>query len=56
MDELLNPGIVGVAHGRCAVLPADILPQPLTAPVGDVEWRIGQDEVGLQVFVQVFVE
>ena len=30
--------------------------QPLAAPVGDVERRIGEDEVGLEVGVAVVVE
>lgn len=56
MDEVLDPGVVGVADRRRAVLPADILPASFAAPVGDVERRVGEDEVGLQIFVQIVVE
>src|SRR5690606_31198549 len=45
--DVLQPGVVGVAHGRHAELPARVLAQALAAPVGDVERRVGEDEVGL---------
>ena len=53
---MLHPGEVGVAHGRDAVLPPPVVTQPLAAPVGNVEWRIGEDIVGPQVGVPVVVE
>ena len=53
---MLHPGEVGVALGRDAVLPALVVGEPLAAPVGDVEGRIGQDEVGLEVGMAVVVE
>ncbi len=56
VDDVLYPGEVGVAGGRCAVLPALVALQALAAPVGDVEGRIGEDEVGLQIRVAVVVE
>ena len=56
VQEVLHPGEVGVAHRRDAVLPALVVLQPLAAPVGDVEGRIGQDVVGPQVGVAVVVE
>ena len=56
MDEVLDPGVVGVADRGHAVLPAGIVPKPVAAPIGHIEGRIGQDEVGLQVLVQVAVE
>jgi hypothetical protein len=43
------------AGGR-AVLPALVVLEPFAAPVGDVEGRIGKDEVGLEVGVAVVVE
>ena len=56
MDDMLHPGEVGVALGRDAVLPALVFGQPFAAPVGDIEGRVGQDEVGLEVGVTVGVE
>ena len=56
MDDMLHPGEVGVALGRGAVLPALVFGQPFAAPVGDVEGRVGQDKVGLEVGVTVGVE
>ncbi len=56
VDEVLNPGVVGVADGRGAILPAGILAEPLAAPIARVEGRVGEDVVGLQVLVQVAVE
>ena len=47
VEDVLEPGVVGVADRRRAVFPAHVLAQPLAAPVGDVEGRIGEDEVGL---------
>ena len=44
VDEVLHPGEVGVALGRHAVLPAHVV--VLAEPVGIVEGRIGEDEVG----------
>ena len=51
---MLHPGEVGVALGRDAVLPADIV--VVADPVGVVERRIGQDVIGLEVGVQVAAE
>ena len=56
MDHVLHPAKVGVALGRGAVLPALVFGEPLAAPVGDVERRIGEDEVGLEVWMAVVVE
>ncbi len=56
MDEVLHPGEVRVAGGRRAVLPALVVLQQLAAPVAVVERRVGEDEVGLEVRVQVVVE
>ena len=53
MDDVLHPGEVGVALGRYAVLPALVVEEPLAAPVGDVERRIGKDEVGFEVGMAV---
>ncbi len=46
---MLHLGGVGVVHGWDPVLPALLVVQALAAPIGDVERRIGQDEVGLEV-------
>ena len=56
VDHVLHPGVVGVARGRRAVLPALVVPEPIAAPVAHVEGRIGEDEVGLEVGVAVVVE
>ena len=56
MDHVLDPGEVGVALGRGAVLPALVLGEPLAAPVGNVERRIGEDEVGPEIGMAVVVE
>ena len=56
VDEVLNPGVVGVADGRRAVAPAHVVGQQLARPVADVERRIGEDVVGLEVGVQVAQE
>lgn len=56
VDEVLNPGVVGVVGRRGAVFPAHVVAQPVAAPVGHVERRVGEDVVGLQVLVQVVVE
>ena len=36
-----------------AIFPAHILFQTVAAPVAVVEWRIGEDVVSFEVFVQV---
>ena len=56
MQEVLHPGEVGVANRRNTVLPSFVVPEPLAAPVGDVEGRVGQDVVGPQVGVLIVVE
>ena len=53
---MLHPGEVGVARRRRAVLPAHVVAQAVAAPVAHVERRVGEDEVGLEVLVQVVVE
>ena len=53
---MLHPGEVGVAHRRDAMLPPLVVTQPVAAPVGDVEGRIGEDVVGAQVRVTVVLE
>jgi hypothetical protein len=54
VDEVRDPGEVGVALGRDAELPAHVV--VLAEPVRVVEGRIGQDVVGAQVGVQVAAE
>jgi len=56
VDEVLDPGVVGVVHRRHTVLPARIVGEPLAAPIAHVEGGVGQDVVGLEVLVQVIVE
>jgi hypothetical protein len=56
MHDVLHPREVGVARRRRAVLPTFVIAQSLAAPIGNVEGRIGENEVGLQVRVAVVVE
>ena len=56
MHHVLHPGEVGVAGGWRSILPAQIIPQSVAAPVGDVERRISEYEIGLQVRVAVIVK
>ena len=56
VDEVLHPGEVGVARGRRAVLPARVVGELGVPPVRHVERRVGEDEVGAQVGVQVLRE
>jgi hypothetical protein len=49
VDEVLDIGEVGVAGGRDAVFPAFVVAEAFAAPVGDVEGRIGEDEVGPEI-------
>ena len=49
MVDVLEPRVVGVAYRGHPELPACVFPQPVTSPIGDVEGRIGKDEVGLEV-------
>ena len=55
-DHVLQPGEVGVAGGGRAVLPAHIVQQLILAPARQIEGRIGQDEVRLQLRVAVVKE
>ena len=56
MDEMLNPSVVGVVNRWDTVFPAGVLMQAFAAPVAHVEWRIGENEIGPQVFVQVVMK
>ena len=56
VDHVLHPGEVGVTLGRDAVLPALVVGKTIAAPVGDIERRIGEDEVCPEVGVTVIVE
>jgi hypothetical protein len=56
VDHVLHPGEVGVARGWYAVLPAFVIPEQVAAPIGYVEWRIGEDVVRPQIGMQVFVK
>ena len=54
MDEVLDPGEVGVAPRREAKLPAHVV--VFAEPVGVVEGRVGEDVVGAQVGMEVAPE
>ena len=53
MDEVLDPGVVGVAGGRCAVAPANVVLEQLARPVRVVEERVREDVVGFEVWVEI---
>jgi len=53
---VLNPGKVGVAHGRHSIFPALILTEPLATPFFHVEWGISQDKICLKVRKAVVME
>src|SRR5206468_9510580 len=54
MDEVLYPGEVGVAARRKAELPARVV--VFAEPVGVVEGRIGEDEIGAQIGMEIAPE
>ena len=56
IDDVLHPGEVGVTRRRYAILPTLVVTQPLAAPVGDVERRIGENEIGLEIRMAIVVE
>lgn len=49
VDEVLNPGVVGVADGRIAEGETFVAAEDWAGVVGDIERRVGEDEVGLEV-------
>jgi hypothetical protein len=51
----MNPREVCVAGGRYPIFPPLVLAQQLTAPVADVELRVDQNEVGLQVRMPIIL-
>jgi len=51
-DDVLDPGIVGVADRGDAVVPAAVVAECLAAPVADVEGGVGEDVVGAEVVVE----
>src|SRR5689334_19958144 len=53
---MLKPRVVRVADRRCAKGPTRILAKPLTAPIGYVERRIGEDVIETQVLEFVLVK
>lgn len=56
MDKMLNPCVVGIVGRRCAVFPAEVFFEPVATPIGHIKRGIGQNKVGLEVFVLVGVE
>jgi hypothetical protein len=51
MEHMLDPGIVGIAVGWNTILPARIVAEALAAPLRNIEWRIGEDEICTKVWV-----
>ena len=56
MDDVLHPREVGVADRRLSKLPAFVVAQAVTAPVGNIERRIGEDEIGFQIWMAIVVK
>ena len=54
MDEVLHPGEVGVVPRRKAELPARVV--VFAEPVGVVEGRVGEDEVGAEIGTEIAPE
>ncbi len=46
VEDVLQPGKVGIAGGRDAIGPTGVVTQAFAAPVGDVERGVGHDKVG----------
>ncbi len=53
---MLEPGVVGVPDRGRSVHPTGVFSELVATPVGDVEWRVGQNVVSLQVRVEIVVE
>ena len=53
---VLKEGKVGVAGWWRAVLPARVAAQLFATSVTDIERRVGDDEIGFQVFVRIVQE
>ena len=53
IEEVLDPGVVGVAGRRNAVLPASVCAQQLTGPIAVVKGGIGDYVIGFQVLMAV---
>jgi len=56
VEHVLDPGEVGVARRWDPVLPSRVVAKALATPLGDVERRVGEDEVSPQVRVEVIAE
>ncbi len=56
VDEVLNPGVVGIADGRIAEGPAFVAAQEWAGVIGNIERRIGEDEVSLEIGMGVAKE
>jgi len=55
VEEVLHPGVIGIACWWRAVDPALVVLQQFAAPVAVVERRVGEDVIGLQVRMLVVV-
>src|SRR5690625_1910510 len=54
--DVLQPGVVGVTYRWHAELPARVFAQAVTAPVGDIKRRVGENVIEAQVTQLVLVE
>src|SRR5207253_9705840 len=56
IDDVLHPGDVGVSDWWFAELPAFVVAQTVTDPIGDVERRVSEDKVGFEIGMAVIVK
>ena len=53
VDEMLNPGEIGIACRRNTILPTGVAAQLVAAPVAVVERRIGHYKIGFHIAVRI---
>src|SRR3989338_3806156 len=56
INEVLNPGEVGIAHWRYSVFPTRIATQEFAFPITVIKRWIGNDKVSFEIFVCIFEE
>src|SRR5690606_1853041 len=50
---MLDPGIIGISGGWCAVLPTTISTEQVATPITHIKRWIGYNVIGFQVFVGI---
>src|SRR5690606_30297177 len=53
IQEMLDPGIIGISGGWCAVLPTTISTEQVATPITHIKRWIGYNVIGFQVFVGI---